>query len=262
LVRRAIERSQVVHHWSGIGLYSDLEIAKQLSIPIIAGPNLIDRVNKKIEDWYLQSIRPDLILTPNEQLRWKIGKEVGLKTKTFIIGPDTGLWAPTHVPGQGNGKILWKGNSKHSVKDIGFALQIAKELPQYQFDFIGHPKPYDYQSHIARAKEYSLYFCTSYSETFSIATAEMWSCGITSVTHPLIHLHGKNYQTGIITNKNYPDYCNAITEIMENDALRSHLSLGALKYAQDNFDARAVAANYIDILREAYESHYSISTAT
>ena len=60
---------------------------------------------------------------------------------------------------------------------------------------------------------------------------------------------GENYQTGIITNKDLISYCSAIKEIMENESLYQHLSLGAQTYVKNHFSN--TAQNY---LLKYYES--------
>jgi len=239
-LRSAIKRSFVLHHWSGMGLLFEYAVNlanKQEYIKVLIGPNVIDTVSFDLESSYLSKVRYDHILTANEHLKFKIAREHKIpldKMGVLMIGPDRDLWAPIE---EDNGKILWKGNSKQSVKDIKFALEVQKAMPEYEFEFIGYPKPYDYMSHIKSAKSCHLYFSTSLSETMGLGLAEQFCAGIPSVTHPKIHLNGENYRTGIITNRTVPDYCAAIREIMEDDALYRSLSKGAIEFSWKKFIA-------------------------
>jgi glycosyltransferase involved in cell wall biosynthesis len=61
-------------------------------------------------------------------------------------------------------------------------------------------------------------------------------------------LHGKNYETGIITNKTIEDYSEAIIEIMEDERLRENLKAGAYGYAVENFSSEALFSGYCKIL--------------
>ena len=251
-IKKYISDADVVHHWSGIGesYRLILEYANSLNKKVLIGPNVLDCVEFDKEVDFLKGIRFDKILTVNERLRFNISKKHFIPTElvtTFMVGPDTELWSRT--PGN-NGKILWKGNSKHFVKDVDFALNIEKKLKKYEFEFIGYPNPYDYFSHINSAKDCKLYIVTSLSETMCMAMAEQWAAGIPSVSHPKVYLHGKNYCTGIITNKTIDDYCNAITEIMENDDLYNRLSAGAEEYINTNLSPDTVCNNYLKIIGE------------
>jgi glycosyltransferase involved in cell wall biosynthesis len=170
------------------------------------------------------------------------------RMKILMIGPDFELWEPSDVK---TDEILWKGNGGQYVKGVNFGLEISRNLPQYKFNFIGHPKPYHYDGHIKRAKQAKLYICTSLSETMGLALAEQWAAGIPSVTHPQIYLHGENYKTGIITNRTVADYCEAIEEIMESPKLYQRLSKGAYEYARKNFSDDVIIANYEGIIGES-----------
>jgi glycosyltransferase involved in cell wall biosynthesis len=247
-LNHSIRTSDVVHHWSGVKVLPFIEgilLANQFNKKVIIGPNLIDTVHSELEEKYLQNIKFDKLLTVNERLKFLISSKYNIKSskiKLLLVGPDIELWSPSE---RDNGKILWKGNSRHFVKDIDFGKEVAKKLPQYDFDFMDS---YDYQNHISKAKDYHLYFSTSLSETMGLALAEQWAAGVPSVTHPQIYLHGENYKTGIIISRNVDAYCEAITEIMENDSLHKQLSRGAREYMLNNFSGQRIAANYLNIL--------------
>ena len=250
LLKDCIQRSSIIHHWSGIGdLYAGaINFSKSFNKTVFVGPNVIDTVHYEAEKKFLSKIKFDKLLTVNERLRFKISREhnisINLVSK-LMIGPDLDLWSSS---GSNNGKILWKGNSKQFVKDIEFAIKVSKKLNKYDFDFIGYPDSYDYFEHVKRAKNYKLYFSTSLSETMGMCLAEQWACGVPSVTHPNIYLHGKNYETGIITNRTVDDYCDAISEIMEDDELHFRLSNGCKKFIKENFNSDLIIKNYLNLL--------------
>ena len=250
-IRRAISRSDIFHQWSGTLNTNDSALfkhAKTCGAKIVLGPNLLDTVELKKEVKYLKVIGDfDLLLTVNERLKFKLARthDISLKKiKVLMIGPDLDLWKPS---AEDNGKILWKGASNQHAKDIKFGLELANSLPQYEFDFMGHPNRYDYLSHIKEAKDYHLYVSTSISETMGLALAEQWAAGVPSVTHPKVYLHGENYRTGISVNRTQKDYCDAIIEIMEDHALHRQLSFGAREYMLENFSKEKIAANYRNI---------------
>lgn len=251
-VCKAIDRSDIVHHWSGL-IYEFSKYIKYANSQnkfVVVGPNVLDCVEFDSEKKLLDNIQFNKVLTVNERLRFLISNRHKIKLSDidiFMVGPDINLWKPSEVK---SNKILWKGNSKQFVKDIGFALRVQKKLPQYEFEFIGHPKPYNYFDHIEQARQAKLYFTTSLSETMGLGLVEQWAAGIPSVTHPKIYLHGISYQTGIITNRSVDDYCEAIVEIMENDSLYNELSIGAQNYAYWNFADHIVITNYLNIVRD------------
>lgn len=246
LLEESIQTSQLVHHWSGLTLpfIKALNIAKKYSKLVLIGPNVLDTVEFDLERKFLNQISFDKILTVNSRLKYRLSKlhQISLdKIELLLIGPDEELWKPIS---EDNGKILWKGNSKQLVKDVNFGLQIRNNLPEYDFEFIGYPNPYDYKSHINSAKKCHLYISTSMSETMGLALLEEYCAGIPSITHPKIYLDINNYQAGIITNRDIQSYCEAIREIMEDDSLYQSLSLGALNYIKKNFSN--VARQYIE----------------
>ena len=81
-----------------------------------------------------------------------------------------------------------------------------------------------------------------------MSLAEQWACGIPSVTHPNIYLHGNNYETGIITNRNVDDYCDAISEIMEDESLYRRLSNGCIKFIKESFSDSLIIENYLNFI--------------
>jgi glycosyltransferase involved in cell wall biosynthesis len=257
---RAIDRSDIFHHWSGMSLNfgtgraelkSVYDYARATGCKIIIGPNLLDTVVFHREQRYLEEVgsQYDTLLTVNQHLKYRLSRkhEIPLdKIEILMIGPDLDLWKP--IP-EDNGRILWKGNARHKAKGIGFAKKLVAALPEYQIDFMGHLKPYHYYEHIEEAKKYHLYVSTSLSETMGLALAEQWAAGIPSVTHPKIHLHGKNYETGIIVDRSIDEYVKAIREIMKDASLHSHLSGGSRKYMEKNFSKEKIVANYRNICR-------------
>lgn len=249
-LKKAISKSDCLHHWSGISndFVSAGSYANKLGIPVIIGPNVLDTFEIEKERVLLSRVAPQHILCVNDRLKYKVSKEHNLPPgiiSTLIIGPDTDLWSPS--PDRER-FIMWKGNSLQYAKDIGFGLKLAEKLPQYEFRFFGYPRPYSYFDHISEAKRASLYVGTSISETKSHALMESWSSGVCSVTHPKIYLHGENYKTGIITSKNLEDYSEAIIEIMENQRLREDMGEAARQYAIDSFSKWAVQTEYRIIL--------------
>ena len=253
-LNKSIHNSNILHHWSGLSRsYSNaVRFANKNKKTVIIGPNVIDCVDEDNERRFLSSIDFNLILSVNDRLKYLISKIHNIsiqKIKTFIVGPDIELWKPS---GKFEYDILWKGNSSHFVKDINFALEVEKKMgKKYNFKFIGYPTPYDYFSHIDEAKLSRLYFSTSLSETKGMSLMEQWSAGIPSVTHSKIYMHGLNYKTGIITNRDVESYCDAIDEIMENKDLYNALSKGCRQYMVDNFSSDIISNKYQDILRGA-----------
>ncbi len=249
-LRECIKKSDIVHHWSGLTsqFKEAIKIADSLGRPIVLGPNLIDGVKFADESEFLKDLKFNLIFTVNERLRYLISKlhKIDLdKIKIFMVGPDLDLWSPLKEKTR---TILWKGNSQHFVKDIKFGLEVAKHLPRYNFKFMGHPKPYNYFEHIEEAKSCYLYFSTSLSETMGLTMIEAWMAGQPTVSHPKVYLHGENYKTGIITNRDIKSYCQAIEEIMEDNQLYQRLSYGAEDYASLEFSSNTIFSKYLNLV--------------
>ena len=247
--KRSIKSSEIVHHWSGLtpNLFRLMKMCGDKKV--ILGPNLLDCVDLKKEKNYLNQVSFYKVLSVNERLKYNIAFNHDIhhqKMKTLIVGPDDSIWRP---PGITEKFILWKGNSKHKVKDIGFALKLKDKLNKYNFNIMGYPRPYDYLSHIDDAKKAYLYINTSLSETKSQTLMESWASGVPSVTHPKIYLHGINYETGIITNKTLDDYSEAIIEIMENKILRKNLSDGAFQYVKEYLSETSLINHYYSIIK-------------
>ena len=248
--RTSLASSAALHYWSGIDdrFVRACKVASNANLPIIIGPNVLDLVKREQEENLLKAVDPSIILTTNERLKYKLAKEYQLDIgffKTLIVGPDLKKWKPLN---RVSDEILWKGNSKHKVKDIDFALELKESLPQYKFKILGYPKPYDYEKHIKEAKDARVYVNTSLSETKSMTTIESWSAGIPSVTHPKVYLHGQNYKTGIIASRNIDDYREAIIEIMEDDDLHANLRRGARQYCIDHFSPEVILREYDEIV--------------
>jgi glycosyltransferase involved in cell wall biosynthesis len=248
--RTSLASSVALHHWSGIDnrFVRACKVANNADLPVIIGPNVLDLVKREQEENLLKVVEPSAVLTTNERLKYKLAKEHQLDIdlfRTLIVGPDLKKWKPLN---RVSDKVLWKGNSKHKVKDIDFALELKESLPQYNFKILGHPNPYDYEGHIKEAKDARVYVNTSLSETKSMTTIESWAAGIPSVTHPRVYLHGQNYKTGIIASRNIDDYREAIIEIMEDDALHGELRRGARQYCVDHFSSEVTLKEYDEIV--------------
>lgn len=233
----AIKRSDILHHWSGIGpdFVRAINFAEKLQITTLVGPNVLDTVNLEDEQFFLKQIKNYIILTVNERLRFQISKAHQIPLDIIdllLVGPDEDLWKPIS---EDNGKILWKGNSRQYVKDVSFGLEVAKCLPEYDFEFVGYPNPYVYSEHIKLAKSCHLYFTTSLSETMGLGLAESLMSGLPAITHPKIYLSGENYRFGILVSRDLESYCSTIREIMEDDTLHKQLSQGAIKFSKDTF---------------------------
>lgn len=238
-LNKSIKSSKIIHHWSGIFPEMQTILNNCNSQKILIGPNVVDGEDAQKEYNFLSKTKYSNILVVNKRIKFKIQKEYKIKddfVQTLTVGPDQEIWSPSNVD---NGKILWKGNCTHKIKDIDFALQVSKKLTNYEFQFIGYPKPYDYLEHIDLAKQCHLYFTTSISETMGLALCESWASGIPSVSHPKIEIIGENYSTGIITNRTVDDYCKSITEIMENQDLYNHLKIGAVNFIKEKFSNTA-----------------------
>lgn len=240
-IKQKILRSDIVHHWSGIGeLYLQyINFAYRNQIKVIIGPNVLDTVDFEKEKKYLEKISYSKIMTVNSRLKYLISQRHQIpisKINLLRVGPDEELWNPIS---EDNGKILWKGNSLHKVKDIDFGLNVAKSLPQYQFEFLGYPKPYNYEEHVLSAKRCHLYFTTSLSETMGLTILESNCSGLPVISHPKIYLDVPNYQNGIITNRDVESYCEAIDEIMNNEQLYFQLKNSSQNYIKENFSTVA-----------------------
>jgi len=245
-----IRKCDVFHCWSGLTscFLATIELANAHKKPVVLGPNLFDAVEYEKEKIFLDKVEYQKILTVNDRLKYLISKKHVLPTKDverFMVGPDISVWTPPDKYGK---HILWKGNSRHMVKDIEFAKRVRNNLKQYEFLFLGDGKPYDYNSHMKDAKKAYLYICTSLSETKGTALMEQWAAGVPSVTHPKVYMHGENYKTGIITSRDVDSYCEAISEIMEDSELREDLSLGARQYMLERFSSKLVAEEYLRVL--------------
>lgn len=246
-VPSTIASADCVIHWSGITeqILNVIKLANRLDKQVIIGPNVIDTVELAKEKDYFEKVKFDKLFSVNERLVYQISKAHDIdinKIKTLMVGPDLDLWTKIN---EKNNAILWKGNGKQYAKDVSMGLEIAASLPQYEFKFIGHPEPYEYAKHIIHAKQCKLYMCTSKSETMGLALMEQWAAGVPSITHPKIYMHGINYKTGIITNRDINSYREAIVEIMENNDLYQHLSLGAENYMKTHFNPKNIIQKFL-----------------
>jgi len=245
-----IGEADAVHCWSGLrpDFLSAIKIANNLSRPVILGPNLFDSVNLKAEKAMLAEVSFKMLLTANPRLKYilaKLHKIDHQKVRSFMVGPDLEIWKPSEKTEE---YILWKGNSRHKVKDIAFAKRLQKKLRGYKFAFLGDNKPFDYMEHVLAASRAKLYINTSISETKGMAQLEQMAAGVPSVVHPKIYSHGENYVTGIITNKTIEDYVSAIKEIMEDDSLRQMMRVGAREYVEKKHNPKDIVREYREIL--------------
>ena len=253
-LRKAICCSRVVHHWSGIDadFIMAIILANQYEAKILVGPNVLDTVSEAQEKLFLSKIKYDKILTVNKRLKFRLIRKYNINRNNidvFMIGPDQKLWAPIDHRLRDN-TILWKGNSKQVVKDVNFALKLKDSLPQFNFKFLGYPKPYNYCEHIEQAKKSKLLINTSLSETMGLAMMEAWTSSVPSISHPKIYMHGENYRTGIITNKTIESYKEAIIEVMSDDILYSELRRGSAEFIKENFSNDIILKKYLEIVDE------------
>jgi glycosyltransferase involved in cell wall biosynthesis len=247
---KMINQNDIIIFWSGLTdrLFNVVKKINIINNNIILGPNLIDTVNYDKEKYFLSNINYMKILTVNNRLKYLISKKHSIdinKINIFCVGPNIDLWKPIK---EKDNTILWKGNSRHFVKDVDFALQLKNKLTEFNFKFIGYPNTYDYINHIYDAKKSKIYISTSLSETMGLTLIESWASGIPSITHPLIYLHGENYKTGIITNKTIDAYSDAIKEIMYNDILYKDMSSYCEQYAIENFSNNVILENFMEII--------------
>ena len=246
-LKSEILSSDIIHCWSGLTdvIHRVMLFAKKNNKKIFLGPNLIDTVNAELERKFLNTINPKRLFVVNKKLKIKASNVHDLSIDNIseiIVGPDTDIWRP---PEKYSDQILWKGNSSHKVKDIGFGLKIAERLDKYKFLFLGHPNPYSYKEHIDTARSCYLYYTTSISETKGMAVLEQLSAGVPCITHPNIFQSGINYKTGIITKRNIDSYCEAIEEIMENSSLRESMSEFSSKYIKETYDSKKLIQNVV-----------------
>lgn len=242
-VSKSLRASKIVHHWSGISQNFITYINLAKSAKVFIGPNVLDGSDYQEENNFLKKIKYNKIFVVNENIAKVISTNYKLLTENISVlrvGPDRDLWSPSNID---NGRILWKGNSRHKIKDVNFGHKVAKALPNYDFEFIGYPNPYVYLKHIDKAKSCHMYFSTSISETMGLAVCESWSSGLPSVIHPNIGIGGENYVTGIMTDRNIQSYKKAIEEIMENQELYNKMKIGSINFIEKTFSN--VAKNYI-----------------
>lgn len=246
--------NEIIHWWSGLTRPHLFRVTKFANNPCIIGPNLIDgtqidSAHLPTEESVVKLFPNATYLTLNNQLKFSLSRSYGLsleQIQIFKSGPDLSTWKP---PDKYERFILWKGAGNQYVKDLPFAQEVRNRLPEYRFVLMGEDGRFSYSEHIDTAKRAWLYFSTSISETMGMTLLEQWSAGVPSVTNPKVMLHGINYDTGIVTNKDLISYCTAINEIMQNDQLREHLSCGAKKYILENFSNDKICQNYLDILK-------------
>lgn len=245
-------KSDLLIHWSGLNneFIGPINLAAKHEIKTIIGPNVIDTVNFDNERIFLSKIKYNKILTVNDKLKFMIARSHKIDHNnicTLTIGPDLDLWKNNNL--DTDNTILWKGNSSQIVKDISFALELQKQLPQYKFKFIGYPKPYNYLNHIDDAKKSKIQILTSLSETMGQAGLEGFASGLPAIAHPDIFACGQHYKTGIIVSKTIDNYKKAIIEIMEDKELYNHLKYGSIDYVNNNFSNKITFEMFKDIYK-------------
>lgn len=254
-IKLAIQRSDIVHHWSGISdeISHLCNHAHRRGKTVLIGPNVLDTVEFKKESEFLKKTEYTKIFAVNKHLRYKISKEHEIpieKIGMLTVGPNLDIWRPIPIT-ERNNQILWKGNSTQLVKGLEFALDLEDKLRgKYKFKFIGYPQVYDYEKHISDAKHCKLFVCTSLSETMGLALCEQLAAGIPAITHPKIYLPLRNYQCGIVCERSVPAYAEAIEEIMQNKDLYESLSRNAVERMHELFESDAILKNsgYVDFL--------------
>ena len=93
----SIKECNILHIWSGIGRVQ-LEaaiFAKAMGKKVIVGPNCLDTVFKQKEQAFMSGFEPDLVLTVNDSLKYKLSKEYNLSldkiTKLLRTNPKTSI---------------------------------------------------------------------------------------------------------------------------------------------------------------------------
>ena len=242
-----ILESDVVHFWSGKrdSYFEILSFAKMNNKKIIIGPNVLDGVCANFTKHTISSFPDAEYITMSSFIKNKMEAITGKDFHIVPIGPNFEEWGESKK----EDFILWKGNSKHEVKDVEFALNIKKCMPQYKFIFLGHPKPYDYYDHIDLAKKAALFIGTSKSETKCNALLEQWACGTPTITNPEMQVHGIHQETGIICSKNIDSYIKNIDFLMKNDKIRKRMGKCASEYVRFAYSEKNTIDCYLKAIK-------------
>ena len=116
---------------------------------IVIGPNVLDTTNVEMGLALSNAFKDAIFVSPSEYLSRKMETLLKVDFKNILIGPNFKEWSEYKK----DNFILWKGNSRHKVKDVAFGLLLKEKLPEYKFVFLGYPKPYNYNNHILLAKK-------------------------------------------------------------------------------------------------------------
>jgi len=243
---KEVSDADIVHHWSGDSeIFSTiLGMADYLGKKIVVGPNVIDDTNISKSNKIIKRFRDAKLLSPSDYHSMEMSCLYKTHFNTLKIGPDFKKW----TFGEKENFILWKGNSKHAVKDVAMGLEIQKKLNKYKFVFIGYPNTYNYFSHIDIAKKAYLYIGTSISETKCNTLLEQWACGTPSVTNPGMKEQGIHMKTGIVCNKDIDSYCKSIEMLMESPDLIKEMQLNASSYVRDKYSEENTINDYKNII--------------
>jgi hypothetical protein len=241
---KEVRSSDLVHYWSGNkDVY--LEIISEHK-NIVIGPNVLDSTNEDLGERITYLFPNAKYIGAHDDISNKMFNLHKIKFKTLPIGPNFNLWKPQKK----ERFILWKGNSKHKVKDVDFGLKLQKMLPEYTFIFLGYPKPYDYLKHIKLARQAYLFVGTSDSETKCNALLEQWACKTPSVTNYGMKELGVHLKTGLVCEKNLESYCRSIRFIMENENLAKKMQEESFKYVSNKYSEKNTYNKYIEIIGE------------
>jgi hypothetical protein len=229
--------------WSGLraDVYSYLRMFK---VDFILGPNMFDNTNIAEEKRFLSYLKPKKFIFINDMVRFKVIKTHNIDpsiTSTFSAPPDLSLWKSEKK----EDFVLWKGNSRHLIKNVSLASKIERLIPEIPFVFI---KDYKYKEHIELAKKAKIYISTSDSETLSMNLLEQLSCGTPCVINKDHFLWGENYKTTIISEKNEEAYATAISELWYNDELYRYMNKCSSKWIEENFSDDIVLSKFLECL--------------
>ena len=136
-----ILESDVIHFWSGNkqNYFNILNFARKNNKKIIIGPNVLDGVCEDFSKSIVSSFPKAIYITMSKFIKNKMESLVSKDFHIIPIGPNFDEWSESEK----EDFILWKGNSKHKVKDVEFALKVQKLMPQYKFIILGYPNPYN-----------------------------------------------------------------------------------------------------------------------
>tara|TARA_A200000159_G_scaffold164855_1_gene196797 strand:+ start:3971 stop:4948 length:978 start_codon:yes stop_codon:yes gene_type:complete len=249
-VNRSIKSCDVVHLWSGLRK-SFFELASKANLlgkPVIVGPNLIDTVDLATERSFFKKVKFKKLLAPNPL----IGESICLKHNVnpsmvtdFMVGPDANLWKP---PSNYADYILWKGNSKQPVKGLTLAKEVANNLSEYKFLFMGEESRYSYEDHIYDASRAMLYINTSISETKGMAQLEQMAAGVPSVVSNGVYSKGIDGHTGFFSERSVDSFCSLIKKVLSDPKKLSLMRDASREYVRKNFCEESISRKYMEII--------------